>query len=289
MPAGVTVRITRIPQLLDEWRLVLRAADIAHRAGRSGADLFLVVDAAAADSALDLLAGYDEERRRRRPAISAAPTGSDNAAWLCASAILLIHLGLHVTATAAGAIARGANRTTDIYSGELWRPLTALTLHADALHAFSNAAATILFLSPLCHLLGGGTAVAVTLLAGTAGNLINAVVRGGGYSGIGASTAVFAALGILAGLRLAQPVHTHLPMWRRMRPLAAALALLAMLGAAPHTDVGAHLLGLASGAGVGLALSTAGVEPPSAARDRAASAATAIAIAAAWTFALLAA
>ena len=87
------------------------------------------------------------------------------------------------------------------------------------------------------------------LLAGALGNAFNAVVQAPGHTSIGASTAVFATLGILAAYT-----------WKRRRtrinrwvPLGAGVALLAFLGMeGERTDIFAHVAGFGSGCLFGL-------------------------------------
>lgn len=76
--------------------------------------------------------------------------------------------------------------------------------------------------------------------------MINTLVQSPNHSSIGASTAVFAAVGLLATLNM---LHFRQSLWRRWPlPVAAALGLLALLGTGgENTDVGAHLFGFAAG------------------------------------------
>jgi rhomboid protease GluP len=89
------------------------------------------------------------------------------------------------------------------------------------------------------------------------------VVHDPSHAAIGASTAVFAALGILSGHAWsARPVR-----WRggirRWAPIGAGLMLLAFLGfGGERTDVGAHVLGFAIGAASGFLLGRAGRRLP---------------------------
>ncbi len=280
------VRTTRNRSLLDEWSLVLSAADIRHRKRGTGGQYSLSVDPAQAADAVAALSDYDLERRRRRRAPWPLADRSSNVAWAVASAILLGQMWLDTDSPTAVAYASGANRAAALFAGEWWRPITALTLHADGLHAMSNAASALLFLSPLCRSLGGGTAFTLALLGGALGNLANAAIRGGDYSGIGASTAIFAAVGLLAGTRLTADEAE--PVWRRWRSLGAALAILAMLGASPETDVPAHLLGLVSGTAIGVAFVRIARRPLDPFADACVGIAGLVVLAASWAAALYA-
>jgi membrane associated rhomboid family serine protease len=132
--------------------------------------------------------------------------------------------------------------------GQWWRVLTALTLHSGPEHLLSNLVFGGVFMHLLCRELGGGVGWLLTLGAAGLANAINVLIQGPGHLAIGASTAVFAALGLLSGL--GSPREKRWP--AVLAPLGAGLALLAWLGSGgQRTDVGAHLFGFA----VGLALS----------------------------------
>ncbi len=83
------------------------------------------------------------------------------------------------------------------------------------------------------------------LIAAMAGNGLNALVYQSGHHSIGASTAVFSALGIASMMQAA--VKWRQPEKRKWAwlPPASALALLAFLGASLKTDILAHFFGLA--------------------------------------------
>lgn len=138
-----------------------------------------------------------------------------------------------------------------ILNGEWWRLMTALTLHSGSLHLVSNIALGGIFMIRLCQLLGSGRAWFLVLCAGSLGNLFNTLVQSPDHRSIGASTAVFAAVALLATINM---LHFRSNLRRRWPlPIAAALGLLALLGASgENTDIGAHLFGFLAGIGVGL-------------------------------------
>ena len=136
--------------------------------------------------------------------------------------------------------------------GEWWRLITSLTLHADGRHLLGNLAIGGFFVVALGRELGSGLAWCLLLAAGGLGNLINAYAQLPTHRSVGASTAVFAAVGILAALNLVRQRASRQRRWRL--PVAAALALLALLGTeGKNTDLGAHLFGFVCGVGLGLA------------------------------------
>ncbi|OGT97620.1 MAG: rhomboid family intramembrane serine protease, partial [Geobacteraceae bacterium GWC2_48_7] len=145
-------------------------------------------------------------------------------------------------------ISLGSANAGKIMNGEWWRTVTALTLHADSLHLVSNLLIGGLFVMLVCAELGSGPAWLLLLASGALGNFLNAVIHPPAHTSLGASTALFGAVGILAAFGITR-YRRHL-LRQRILPLAAALALLAILGTeGEKTDLGAHLLGFVSGLG----------------------------------------
>ncbi|HET9884923.1 MAG TPA: rhomboid family intramembrane serine protease [Candidatus Binatia bacterium] len=148
---------------------------------------------------------------------------------------------------------QGSAEASRILDGELWRTVTALTLHADVVHLFSNAVAAAIFVTALSSIVGAGFASALVVLAGACGNLANALMQGSSHISVGASTAIFGAVGVLGTLGLVR--RRREPTRRRGAwiPIAAALGLLAMLGTGTgRTDLLAHLFGFFCGALLGV-------------------------------------
>ena len=159
---------------------------------------------------------------------------------------------------------RGSADAGRILSGETWRAVTALTLHADLAHVLSNAAGAAVFVAALSSMLGSGLAFALFLLAGAGGNLLNAYFYGPPHMSIGASTAVFGAVGMLGGLAMAKRRKAVQRGRRRAWiPIAAALGLLAILGTGGgRVDVLAHLFGFSFGAVLGVFVAYLAPDPP---------------------------
>ncbi|MDY6944917.1 MAG: rhomboid family intramembrane serine protease [Pseudomonadota bacterium] len=138
---------------------------------------------------------------------------------------------------------------------EWWRVVTALTLHADVGHLLSN----LLFGIVLGYLgsrsLGSGVAWASILVGAMMGNALDAVWMPEEQRSIGASTAVFASLGILSAYAWTLETATHLRWAKRLGPLIAGVILLGFLGAGgERTDVVAHVTGFISGCLLGVVL-----------------------------------
>ncbi len=147
---------------------------------------------------------------------------------------------------------RGGAVAERIIAGEWWRTVTALTLHADAPHVVGNAAASVLLVGAVSHQLGPGVGLWLLLLSGAGGNALTAVAHGAHHDSVGASTAMFGAIGILAATRVVS--RGRRPVARKLwMVVAASLALLALLGTSPNADLLAHLFGLLLGGALGLA------------------------------------
>ena len=142
--------------------------------------------------------------------------------------------------------------------GEWWRPFTALFLHADRLHLLGNVASGVLFGTWVCRSIGPWLGWALILAAGTLGNGLNAASRiGTSFASLGASTAVFGALGILTGVAVfhAARLHAGPKRFRYLIPLGGGLVLLSWFGVGsdPRTDVTGHVCGFVVGIFLGVA------------------------------------
>ena len=140
-----------------------------------------------------------------------------------------------------------------------------------------------LFLSLWFRVLGPGVGALLVLAAGALGNVLNAGLQSSGHVSVGASTAVFGTVGLLAGAaalrREGRPVRRH-PAWV---VVAAALALLGMLGTGgERTDIWAHAFGLVAGGLLGAAAAALWARPPGLALQLVCGALFALVIVAAW-------
>jgi rhomboid protease GluP len=152
------------------------------------------------------------------------------------------------------------NQITDQYGasaqailhGDLYRAVTALMLHADMTHLAGNMVGIFVFGTAVCAICGWGIGWLMILLSGVAGNLINAYMHEAGHISIGASTAIFGAIGILSGYQLVASRRFHQRRLAAWAPLACGLALLGLLGSAPHSDLAAHFFGFVAGIVMGV-------------------------------------
>ena len=250
------VRATRRATRAEEWALVLTAEGIPHRVEPDGLGFTLLVPSAEAPRAHAALDAYDEEARGE-PVASIPEEASPRLAWTIGvggGALLLAFFAV-TGPPAAGSrwFEHGAASAGRIGSGEPWRAVTALTLHLDAVHVAGNAVVTAVLLPAVVQRLGPGCGLWLVLLAGTGGNLLGAMLHDPRHAAVGASTATFGAIGILAALRLVPARAGARKRRKRWIVLAASVVLLAMLGAGRGADVLGHVLGLLAGGALGLA------------------------------------
>lgn len=141
--------------------------------------------------------------------------------------------------------------------GEWWRPFTALFLHADIAHLAGNLFGGSLFGLLLVRSVGPWPAIIGTLLGGTLGNLANALLhQPHDHRSIGASTAVFAALGMLSACGFFELLqHRRSLPWRRIiAPVLAGTIILGWMGGGSidgTVDVAAHVAGFCCGLLIG--------------------------------------
>lgn len=281
----ILLLVTGDPQLAEEWELVLLAQGLSPSLRRTADGFALSVPREELAAALAALAAYERENPRQ-PAERVEDVAP--ASWpVGASVGLTLMIFYCVTVQWLPALSwfvRGSADAQRIVQGELWRTVTALTLHADAAHVLSNGIAVALFLGVVASLVGAGLAGALVLLAGAGGNLANAFLHGSSHVSVGASTAVFGAVGLLGSLAVKRRRRSSLSRWRDWLPPAAALALLGMLGSSgQRVDIWAHLLGLLVGAMLGIVVAWVLQRPPGWRIQWACGAAVAAAILGCWT------
>ena len=255
---GAAVRVTLERGRADEWALVLAATGIPHRLRRRPDGWPLIVAPLDARAALEALDGYDGEKQGESADTVAAavvtPVGGATALGAGVALLLIGFFAVTGPRTEHSAwFARGSAATERIVAGEWWRTVTALTLHADVPHLLGNAVASVVLVGAVSRELGPGLGLWLLVLAGAGGNALTAVAHGARYDSVGASTAIFGAMGILATTRVAARGRGRRAAQKPWVVFAACLALLALLGTSPGADILAHLFGLLVGGVLGLA------------------------------------
>jgi len=216
----------------------------------------LLAEADAAAGINREIAAYEEEK-------SSAPVARrevedvfrHSPAWGLCAVWAAVVIGVFAWQTTdPGLVDRMASSSTALIGKkELWRPFTALFLHADVPHLVGNLVSGTIFGTLLSRIIGGWRAWLMILVCGTLGNaIVSAVAWPEAFVSIGASTAVFGALGVLCGLAFAALLRTgtRLPWARTTAPVVAGVILLGWLGGGStdsNTDVLGHVFGFASG------------------------------------------
>ena len=269
--ARVALQRSSRRDLVDEWALVLLSQGL-HPGVRADAGAWVLsVPLEEAAPAAASLAAYihenpaplHEDEAAESAAFATAEAGGLQTSLVVGGALLLFFLVTGPRDPEVAWFAQGSADAAKLMGGELWRSVTALTLHADLLHVVSNAILGAVLLGALCGLLGSGVACTLVLLSGAIGNTLNAALQSPLHVSVGASTAVFGALGILAALGVIRRRTVGVRGKHAWIPVAAGLGLLAMLGTGgERVDLWAHLLGFAAGAGVGLAYAALRVPRP---------------------------
>jgi len=267
-PAGVVpVALAPNRALSREWSAVLLAKGVPHwTAETSGGGMAVFVPPEQEDLALGQLAAYGREQRQQAEAVRRAPPPppeAEGAKWpglVVMGAVLGAVHWWRVTAAEDIAEVWARDGVRIFAGGEWWRPFTALLVHADLAHLLGNLSFGALFMWFVQQSYGRWLGWVWVTLAGVLGNLaVAAAFYPGRFAGVGASTAVFAAVGLLVAHGIVWShggagVRRHRP-W--LVPLGGGLALLGVFGSGGeglNVDVGAHLAGFAAGLLVGAAV-----------------------------------
>jgi membrane associated rhomboid family serine protease len=244
--------------------LVLESAHIRYEIIDDGLSCALVVPATESARAVEELRLYDDEnppvRQKHRKRIvyqDALPGIVGYVAVVCAVTGMAGYSFFGDNWLAAGRVDGDLIR-----AGEWWRTVTALTLHADVRHLLGNLVFGVFFGIFAGRLLGSGVAWLTVVLAAALGNTANTLLLDSAHMSIGASTAVFATLGLLAGYVWRGQLMAQDRWSTRLGPIIGGLALLMFTGTGDaNTDIGAHLMGFVCGFAAGMALTLMGRMP----------------------------
>lgn len=260
----VPLRVAAERKLAEEWALVLIAEGLSPSVRHSSEGYILGVPAEEAERGVAILSFYEREN----PVES--DEGDESVGYGHVLAGLAVAVALIAFFFVTGArnpvvpwFEHGSADVERILRGEIWRTVTALTLHADIGHVLANAIAGAVFLAAVCRALGPGLGCALVLLAGAGGNYVNALFHGSFHVSVGASTSVFGAVGLLGGLGVVRRRRKGARGRLAWMPIVAALALLAMLGTGGvRVDLWAHVFGFLVGGVMGVVVAFAVPRPP---------------------------
>ncbi len=207
----------------------------------------------------------EERRRRILAAQEPAPKVHGNG-WAGAAIMAVVLVAVHFWRWRAGdeadwLLQKWCRDGVEMFHhGQWWRAFSALFLHEDGLHLAGNVVFGAAFMLVAARDFGAWTAWILLIASGGVGNLLTAAAwLPDPYRGIGASTAVFGAVGLLVG-------HGLIVAWASRRwsrqgawllPLGGGLALLGLFGSggehAGAVDLAAHLFGFLAGLIFGIA------------------------------------
>lgn len=242
----------------EEWTLLLSSRRLPFRLWKTDGAVHCFVPALVRDIALSEMRLYRQEERIAAKKRQPLPPPPVHRGWQRAPLAVLPLLVIHACRSGLFPAPPGLpspalwERLGSLDSARLYiyhegyRCLTALFLHADAVHLYSNVMLSAAALAIAARRLGTGRACLLTLLGGTLGNALALLFRSPPYVAVGFSTAFFSILGLLCGL--ARP-------WRGNAaiPLLAGGGLLALLGTeGAHVDYAGHIGGLLAGVALGM-------------------------------------
>jgi membrane associated rhomboid family serine protease len=278
-PQSTWTEVSRSPNERSsrEHSLVLQAMGVRHIAAHDLDQHVLLVPTEAAPFAREQLERYDRENKGWPPVEETPIAISEgvHAAIVYAGSIVLVFLLERQSSFGLDWYGAGRAQAESIRDGQWWRALTALTLHADALHLAGNLVFGAVLGVILAQSIGVGLAWLGFVATGAIGNLVNAFAQSPSHASIGASTAVFGALGIQVAYEWMRRRELGYRRWRRWAPLIMGLVWLGWFGtggvehsltktvdeqmrdidnALRQTDVMAHVFGFASGLAIGAGL-----------------------------------
>jgi rhomboid protease GluP len=252
----------------DERAFVLAAVGIQSAVTFAGARFILWVSEADAPQALAHLRQYETENRPRPP--PPPPPRQYPDAWVGCVGYVLCLMGVAYLISA-GLVRLDAFDTGDLHaasvrSGQLWRAWTALTLHVDGAHLAANLGAGVWFGYLAGRQIGVGSAWFLIVSGAALANLIEGYFGVPDHRSVGASTAVFTALGLMSAYSWRERYQFPQGWARRWGPLVAGVILLGWTGSGGGSEDGSgseniDLFGHVAGFIVGIVLGAVAALP----------------------------
>jgi membrane associated rhomboid family serine protease len=261
-PALVTVFRSPRRRDCEERLLVLTAVGIP---GQLAFDGQCLIEVAAADAA-SAQAHLRQYERENPPAPPPPPAPRLHPhAWI--GCVLYVVVLMGVAYAVAGGLVRldafdlGELDAARVQGGQWWRAWTALTLHLDGPHLAANLLAGVWFGYLAARQLGGGLAWFLIVSGAALANLLAGLYGPPEHRAVGASTAVFAALGLMSAYSWRERLRWPQRWARRWGPLVAGVVLLGWTGSAGEgTDLVGHLSGFIVGVVLGAAVAVPRVQ-----------------------------
>ena len=230
--------------------LVLESLQIPHQIVVDAVGCALVVPAGSSAQAMNELRLYDEENPPQRPRQIKTIEYQNAIPGVVVYVLVICAVAWFSTISLFDQDWLGAGRVDGVLirAGEWWRTITALTLHSGLRHLLGNIVFGAFFGLFAGRLLGPGVAWLAIVLTAASGNVLNTLLLESTHRSIGASTAVFAALGLVAGFVWRGKLMAQDRWPYRVGPVVGGFALLMYTGTGDaNTDIGAHLMGFLCG------------------------------------------
>jgi len=218
----------------DERLLVLTAVGVAAEVVHADSEFLLQVPGLDAPYAIRHLLQYEAENRAPPP--PPPPPRVYPHAWV--GCVLYVAVLIGVAAALSGGLVRldafdlGVLDAQRVQAGQWWRAWTALTLHLDGPHLAANLCAGVWFGYLAARQMGAGTAWLLTVTGAALANLLEGLLGPPEHQAVGASTAVFAALGAMSAYSWRERFQLPQRWARRWGPLIAGVILLGWTGSA---------------------------------------------------------
>lgn len=206
----------------------------------AGTGFILWVNEADAPQARAHLRQYETENRPPPP--PPPPSRLYPYAWIGCLAYVVCLLGVAFLISGAhvrlDAFDTGDLNPVAIRAGQLWRAWTALTLHIDGPHLAANLAAGVWFGYLAARQIGAGSAWLLIVTGAALANLTEGLFAAPDHRSVGASTAVFTALGLMAAYSWRERYQFPQGWARRWGPLVAGVILLGWTGSGGSSEEG---------------------------------------------------
>lgn len=238
----------------DTYGLVLSSSDIPYSISDGEDGWEILVHDTAYDKALNTIEQYLKENKDLHPIqeTSSIEYGRTFSGIWVPLILVAVYAAIAMSHDSQAFVRTFGSDAHQILRGELYRTVTSLMLHANALHLVGNVFGIALFGTAVCQIMGPGVGWFMILVTGIGGNFMNAWLYQSDHISVGASTAVFGAIGILAGYQFLKKFRRTNRRTKAWLPLGAGVALLAFLGSSKYSDLTAHLFGFLAGIGLGV-------------------------------------
>ncbi len=237
----------------NKYGLVLSSSGISYHLKKGGSGWYVWVDDMDYETALNTIEQYLEENKdfdRKDEVLYFEYQKTLTGLWVSIG-LLACYVTIKTGDDFQLIVNAYGSSAFHILHGELYRTVTSLMIHANTLHLSGNILGIAIFGTAVCTTTGWGAGWLMILATGIVGNLLNAILYKTGHLSIGASTAVFGAIGILAAHQFFRKLGLPGQRIRAWLPLAGGITLLGILGSGEFVDLTAHLFGFMAGIVIG--------------------------------------